>query len=324
MKVIALYFVFAFQLSVQAQSTAGLTGKLDTSYNILSEYAKLKKTYPQIEIVNELHSPLVKEDKNITYCKVGDRKLLLDVFYPSKKENKKRVAVMFIHGGGWRSGNRTQHYPLAERLALMGYVCITPEYRLSTEALYPAAVNDLKAALQWIHANAKKFNIDTSRIVVAGFSAGGQLATLLGATSGTSLFQNLECNSKYSSAVHAIIDMDGILAFIHSESGEGDDSKRTSAATNWFGYSKTEKPDLWKQASALTYAGARTPPTLFINSGVARMHAGRNDFIKVLKENNIYTEVKTFEDAPHSFPLFDPWFTPSLKYIDEFLKKTFR
>ncbi|MFL5772333.1 MAG: alpha/beta hydrolase, partial [Flavisolibacter sp.] len=96
-----------------------------------------------------------------------------------------------------------------------------------------------------------------------------------------------------------------------------------SAATYWFGYSKKENPKLWAEASPLTYVGKNTPPTLFINSSVERMHAGRTDFLKLLNENKIYSEVKTFLDAPHSFPLFDPWFEPMVRYIDEFLKNVF-
>jgi pectinesterase len=117
--------------------------------------------------------------------------------------------------------------------------------------------------------------------------------------------------------------LDGTLSFVHPESGEGDDGKKTSAATYWFGYSKKENLKLWEEASPLTYVGKNTPPTIFINSSVERMHAGRSDFIKVLNENKIYSEVKTFSDAPHSFPLFDPWFEPTVKYIDDFLKKIF-
>ena len=114
-----------------------------------------------------------------------------------------------------------------------------------------------------------------------------------------------------------------LLAFIHPESGEGDDSKRISAATNWFGYSKTENPRLWQEASSLSHVGKHSPPVLFINSGVDRMHAGRTDYINKLNELNIYSEVKTFEGAPHSFCLFEPWFQPTVKYIDNFLKKVF-
>jgi len=305
------------------QSKAGLTGIRDTSYTTYSAYLSTKKTHPEIKIVPQFHSKSVKEKRNITYCKTGERKLLLDAFYPSSKTKTKRAAIMIIHGGGWRSGNRMQHYPLAQLLADFGYVCFTPEYRLSTEALYPAAINDLKAALRWIRSNAKTYNIDDNKIAVLGFSAGGQLAALLGVTTGNPKFEGKECNLKSLSAINAIVDLDGTLSFVHPESGEGDDTKKTSAATYWFGYSKKENPKLWQEASPLTYVGTNTPATLFINSSVDRMHAGRNDFLKVLNENNIYSEVKTFSDAPHSFPLFDPWFEPTVKYIDEFLKKVF-
>ena len=323
MKQFSFLFLTLICLSAGAQSTAGITNQPDTSYTTYSAYVSSKKTHSQIKIVPEFHSKSLTEERNITYCKLGERKLLLDAFYPASKSKTKRAAVIIIHGGGWRSGNRTQHYPLAQRLADLGYVCFTPEYRLSTEALYPAAVYDLKSALRWVRNNAKKYNVDTGKIAVLGFSAGGQLAALLGVTVGEKKFEGDECKLKSSSSVNAIVDLDGTLSFVHPESGEGDDGKKTSAATYWFGYSKKENLKLWEEASPLTYVGNNTPPTIFINSSVERMHAGRNDFIKVLNENKIYSEVKTFSDAPHSFPLFDPWFEPTVKYIDDFLKKVF-
>ena len=305
-----------------SQSTKGITGKADTSYSLNSAYAGTIKSNPEATFVEELHSATVAEEKNIIYCNNGKRNLFLDAFYPKQKTSGKRIAVLIVHGGGWRTGNRTLHYPLAQRLAAMGYVCFTPEYRLSTEALYPAGVYDIKSAVRWVRKSAIKYNIDENKIVVAGHSAGGELAAMMGATNGISSFDGPGCDKKISSNVNAVIDMDGLLAFIHKESGEGDDSKRTSAATNWFGYSKAENPELWKQGSPLTHVGAHTPPTLFLNSNVGRMHAGRDDYIKVLDEYNIYTEIKAF-DAPHSFVLFEPWFTPTLQTIDAFLKKVF-
>jgi acetyl esterase/lipase len=323
MKQFSFIFSIFLCLSSVAQSTAGITNQADTSYTTYSAYTSTQKTHPGIKIVHEFYSKTVKEKRNLTYCSLENRKLLLDVFYPSVKAKTKRVAIMIIHGGGWRSGNRTQHYPLAQRLADLGYVCFTPEYRLSTEALFPAAVYDLKSALRWIRTNAKKYDVDTNKIVVLGFSAGGELAAFLGVTNNNSRFEGRQCNLKSSSAVQAIVDLDGTLSFVHPESGEGDDSKRTSAATYWFGFPKKENPKLWEAASPLTYVSKNTPPTLFINSSVERMHAGRTDFLKVSDENGIYSEVKTFSDAPHSFPLFDPWFEPTIKYTDEFLKKVF-
>jgi pectinesterase len=308
---------------VFAQSRAGLTGVRDSSYNLEAEYNKHRKNFPDLKMVPEISENVVAKN-NIPYCVNGERKLLLDVFSAAMPPSGKMMAIIMIHGGGWRSGNRSMHHPLAQRLSGMGYVCFTPEYRLSTEALYPAAVHDLKAVVRWVKTNAAAYHIDPNQIVVAGHSAGGELAAFLGATNNDAFFEGGNCNREASSLVNAVIDMDGLLAFIHPESGEGDDSKRTSAATYWFGYSKTERPDIWDQASPLTHAGPGDPPILFINSSVDRMHAGREDFIAVMNKNKIYTEVVTFKGSPHSFILFNPWFDSTVNIIDAFIRRTFR
>jgi len=320
---VILIFACLTGTALPAQSLAGVTGKPDTSYNTNAAYRSVIKTYPGAKIVTEFRSSSVKEKRDIAYCELGERKLLLDAFCPTKKTRNKRTAIIIIHGGGWRSGNRMQHYPLAQHLANLGYVCFTPEYRLSTEALYPAAVYDIKASIRWVRKNAEKYNIDTAKIAVLGFSAGGELAAFMGATNGNSSFEGTGDNLDYSSKVNAVVDIDGTLSFVHAESGEGDDSKRTSAGTYWFGYSKKENPELWTQASPLTHTGKHNPPTLFINSSVDRMHAGREDYIKILSGYNIYTEVHRFENSPHHFCLMDPWFEPTVKYTDGFLRKVF-
>jgi acetyl esterase/lipase len=322
-----LSFLFCVLLSatlLNAQFVAGITGKPDTSYSTYSAYTSTLKTYPDIKIVPEFQSSSVSQKRNIVYCKTGERSLVLDAFYPVDKKEEKRTAIIIIHGGGWRTGNRTQHYPLAEKLAALGYVCFTPEYRLSTEALFPAAIYDAKAAIRWVRKNATEYNIDTTRIVALGFSAGGEMAAFMGTTGNMPLFEGTNCNTDMRSHVNAVVDIDGTLSFVHAESGEGDDSKRISAGTYWFGYSKKDNPGLWELASPLTYAGATTPPTLFLNSSFDRMHAGRSDYIKILDEHSIYSEVHTFEGSPHSFCLFDPWFEPTVKYIDGFLQKVFK
>jgi acetyl esterase/lipase len=238
------------------------------------------------------------------------------------KKGKKAPAVLIIHGGGWRTGDRSQHLPLAVELAKAGYVAITVEYRLSTIALYPAAVNDVKAAIKWTKANAKSYGINKDKIAILGFSAGGELAAFAGATGG---IQDLEVTvgNTENSTVNAVIDIDGILSFIHPESAEGDDSRSISAATYWFGYGKKERPELWASASSLTYADKMRIPILFLNSSADRMHAGRDDMIKILTKNNVYTEVHSF-NAPHTFCLFEPWFTPTVKYSVDFLNKVFK
>lgn len=322
-KVFVILIVLFQTHIIYAQNTTGVTGIRDTFYNLTNEYNKHLKNYPFIKIVSEAKIETVVSKKDISFCKTNERELKLDAFYPKQKTIGKRTAIIFIHGGGWRSGNKALHHPLAQRLSALGYVCITPEYRLSTEALYPAAIYDIKAAIRWVRKNAKQLYIDTNKIVLSGHSAGGELAAFMGATNGMAFFEGDGCNKEISSHANAVIDIDGTLAFIHLESGEGDDSKRISASTHWFGYSKTENPGIWKQAAPLTHIGPQMPPTMFINSSVARMHAGREDFIKVLDQFSIYNEVKTFEGSPHSFVLFNPWFDSTVNCIDKFIKKVF-
>lgn len=315
-------FIFA-GMRAFGQQVQSITNIPDTSFTFYSAYKSVKKSNPEagIHLVNLGDS--VKSVHDIVYCTVNGRQLKLDVFAPAKSTKSAKPAILMIFGGGWRSGNRSMHVPMAQALAAKGFIAVTADYRLSTEALYPAAVNDLKTAIKWIRANSKAYHINPNKIAVWGFSAGGQLATLVGTTGDSPLFKGDGVYQKYSDKVQAVVDVDGTLAFIHPESGEGDDTKKISAATYWFGYTKSQWPDLWQQAAALNHVDKNTPPTLFLNSSVARMHAGRDDYNRKLDSLHIYHEVHAFAGAPHPFILFDPWFTPSLNYTVTFLDKVF-
>jgi acetyl esterase/lipase len=253
--------------------------------------------------------------KDVLYCDT----LKVDIF--SAPNPKNATALLLIHGGGWVSGDREQLAHLASRMAELGYVCFVPEYRLSGKALYPAAIQDVTAALHWVNANHKAFGIRKSKIVVGGYSAGGQLAALLGSTYHKPIYKTGLCHIKKLAKPAAIVDIDGLLAFIHPESGEGDDTKRLSAATRWFGYPKTFSTLGWLEASPLKHVSAKTPPTLFINSSVKRMHAGREDYLAVLNQKGIYSEVHEFENAPHDFCTREPWFEKTVEIMDAFLKR---
>ncbi|NCU02866.1 MAG: alpha/beta hydrolase [Chitinophagaceae bacterium] len=307
-------------LAVTAQTVNGITNVPDTSFNLTKEMEKVKKQHPSISL--PVLTTTVVEERNLNYINTGTRNLQLDAFYLKQKAKRKTPAIIIIHGGGWRSGNRTQHHTLAQALAAKGYACFTPEYRLSTEAFYPAAVQDIKAAVQWIKNNAAKYAVDTTKIVVMGFSAGGQLAALVGNTNGYQPFEPVT-KIKASTNVHAIVDIDGTLSFIHPQSSETKPSPTIGASEYWLGYNTTENPELWKEASPLSHAGVNSLPTLFLNSSVERMHAGREDYIKILQQHKIYTEVHEFENSPHSFCLFEPWFTPTVNYITSFLQNVF-
>ena len=308
MKSVFLYFFILLNLfEINAQ--------IDTSYTVFSTYNKEIKKFPFIEIVKERKYKNLDSSLDIVYNSLDSRELHLDAYY--KKGKKPQPAVILIHGGGWKSGNKSQMKIFAQEIASKGYSCFSIEYRLSPEAQYPAAIFDVKNAIKYIKANAKKFNVNPDKVAVLGCSSGGQMAALIGTTN-----NNLEFESpsgiNENASVQAIIDLDGILAFKHPESEEG------KVASLWLGGSFDEKPEIWKQASALNHVSASTPPILFINSDMTRFHAGRTDVISKLNSYKIYSEVKNISNSPHSFWFFNPWFQPMVKYTVDFLDKIFK
>jgi pectinesterase len=299
-------------------ATAQKTIPRDTSFTVSSAFIKERKKYPFIEVVQPSTPKGVLSKEDVVYSSIGDRQLHADVFYPAKKSKQGYPGVLLIFGGGWKSGDKSMSVPMAQRLAAEGYVAVAVEYRLSPEAQYPAAIHDIKAAIRWMRANASKYNLDKTKIATHGVSAGGQLAALVGATNGIKKFEGKGGNAKQSSAVQAIVDIDGILALKHPESAEG------KVAAEWLGGTYEQKPEVWQEASALTYARKNTPPILFIQSQYPRFTAGHKEMIKKLDEYGTYSEVHKIPGTPHPFWLFHPWFEPTMKYTIDFLNKVFK
>ncbi|WP_116127029.1 alpha/beta hydrolase [Lewinella sp. IMCC34183] len=302
--------------------TAGAQGGYhprDTSYSIHSSYLKIRKDHPNVVPVYP-HLPAgVVADTNVVYATVDSaRDLHLDIWRPGNPV-RLRPAVIMIHGGGWTTGSKENLIPMAQQLAARGYVTITPEYRLSAEAPYPAGVCDLKLAVRWARANAAVYGIDTSRIAAFGASAGAHLASLLGTTNDLDLYDSGHPLEQHSAAVQAVLNIDGIASFVHPEA-EPEWTGRS--ATAWLG-TYGEGNDRWRAASPLEYAGAATPPFLFVNSSYPRFHAGRDDLLAILDRYGIYHEEHTFAGSPHAFWLLEPWFTPTLAYTVKFLEEVF-
>ena len=216
-------------------------------------------------------------------------------------------------------------WPMAQHLAAIGYVTVAVEYRLSPEALYPAAVHDIKAAIRWVKEHSPEYNIDPTKIALYGGSAGGQLAALVGVTAGISRFDGGGGDTTYSTSVQAIVDIDGVLDLADpAESGKDTGSAPPSAGKSWFGSSFRERPDLWKEASPVQHVNKRTPPIAFINSSIDRFHAGRDQMIEKLKALNIYSEVHSIPNTPHTFWMFHPWFEQTFEIVENFLDRTLK
>ena len=297
----------------------------DTSFTPYQAWIKIRKDFPQATIAEPTLPEGVVATRNVVYASLSDtpfgkRKLHLDIFRPAT--TGKYPALLLIHGGGWRSGNRTMENPLAQSIAARGYVTATVEYRLSPEALYPAAISDIRAAIRFLRSQAGRYNIDADKMAISGTSAGGQLAALIGMTPDVAKFDGTAVTNQVSVKLQAIIDIDGVLDFRDpNESGKDNDPAKPSAGAYWFGATYQKAPDKWIEASPICYAGKDTPPILFINSALPRFHAGRDSVITILNQYGIYSEVHTIENTPHPFWLFHPWFKTTVGYMVVFLDK---
>jgi acetyl esterase/lipase len=144
--------------------------------------------------------------RDLVYKRINGRALTLDLYCPENASSALPV-ILWIHGGGWRRGRKEQCPAVA--LLKDGFAVASIDYRLSGEAPFPAQIEDCKAAVRWLRANASTYNLDPDEIGAWGMSAGGHLAALLGTSSEVPELEGSGDNMKYPSRVQAVCDVAG-------------------------------------------------------------------------------------------------------------------
>lgn len=222
--------------------------------------AKIKSH--EIKLVTPItHVPAgVETSFDVEYGKGGSTPMVLDLFTP--KEIKKPVpGLIFVHGGSWRSGSRKHYGNYCRHFAQKGYVAATIDYRLSKEAPFPAAIQDVNCAIRWTRANAAKLGVDPNKIGLVGGSAGGHLVMLAAyANANDPELQGTGGNNGVSSRVQAVVDIYGP----NQLSGRG--SKAVVAFLG--GKTWREAPDLYAKASPITHLTKEAPPTLILHGTI--------------------------------------------------------
>jgi len=272
--------------------------------------------------------PNVEEIRDVVFSRVGNRSLRLNIARPKEPPSEPMPVIVFIHGGGWRKGSYKgpQNYPFAAK----GYFTINIEYRLSTEATFPAQIHDCKAAIRWLRANAEKYNINPDRIGVWGLSAGGHLAALLGTSGDVPELEGEGGYEGFSSRVQAVVDWFGPTDI--SKIGGGHNNLN-SPLCMLVGGPLDEKADLVKMANPITYVTPDDPPFLIIH--------GENDHVvpfsqsvllyNALRKAGVEATLIRVENADHGFRPNPPGATvkPSreeilkltMEFFDKHLKK---
>lgn len=257
-------------------------------------------------------------EPDVEYSRVGER-VAMDIYRP--KSPGPHPAVLAIHGGGFRAGTRAGYRALCIRLAQQGYVAATASYRLAPRHQFPAAVEDVKAAVRFLRANATKYDVDPDRIGATGGSAGGHLALMLGLTGDLREFEGTGPHLDQSSKVRAVVNYYGPTDFTKSYGASVDAAE---VLPLWLGGDLAHNRKQHLVASPLYYVSPLAAPTLTV-------HGTKDNYVayeqgtwldEKMKAAGATHELETIKDAGHGFKGADAEYAEKklLAWFDKYLK----
>lgn len=255
---------------------------------VCEEELYMAENEPLAKVIDPIRVDFEKEGlvyrENVAYGNKSPRQTM-DYFYPKDNDGCMPV-VIWIHGGGWSDENLTKRYrpePELAQLAKMGFFIASIEYRLIQHAPFPAQIEDCKCAVRYLRAHAGELGIDPSRIGAWGESAGGHLAALLGTTGSVSEFEGNGGWQEYSSEIQAVCPW--YAPYDMMENAKRSDNQPDSLFYRMFGGPVSEKADLIRKASPISYAGEKLPP-FFV------MHGDSDRLVHISQTENFYTAAK--------------------------------
>ena len=200
--------------------------------------------------------------RDIAFGEVDGQKLMLDLYLPAKQ---RPPLIVWVHGGAWAAGSKSD-MPLGH-LVPEGFAIASVDYRLSGAAPFPAQAQDIKSAIRFLRAKAAELGIDADRIAIAGSSAGGHLAQLVGVTNGNRELEGAIGVTGVSSDVQAIVSFFGMSDFttILQQSTPHGLSVRVPALQALLGGPPSEKPDIARLASPVFHVNAKSPPLFLLH-----------------------------------------------------------
>lgn len=279
--------------------------------------------HPGTILAAKEQKPEIRVERDIVYGTVGDVKLRLNLALPAEGKGP-FPAVVCIHGGGWFQGHRQDMDPMIELLARRGYAAVTVSYRLAPDAQFPAQIEDCKAAVRWLRANAGKYHINSSRIGAIGPSAGGHLACLLGVTDRIHGLEGTGGNPEQHSRVQAVVSFFGRTNF--TKKTWSDDLEK-KIFVPLIGASFQDKPEWYKRISPIEYSSSKSPPFLLFHGAEDSLVPPENsaDMAEKLRAAGASARVVSVEGEGHgSGDWIDKWAThvdQAVAFFDKHLKK---
>ena len=242
--------------------------------------------------------------KDIEYARVGDQVLKLDLYLP--KVNNPPLLI-YVHGGAWRAGSKTD-VPIL-KLLNHGFAIASVDYRLSTEAVFPAQIHDIKAAIRFLRAKAEHYHLNAASVGIVGSSAGGHLAALVGVTNGHPALEGTVGQPlSQSSSVQCIVSLYGAsnLQTILSQSTDIGLQMRVPALELLLGGQPDQKPELARLASPVAQLDSKDPPLLLIHGDADPQmpSAQSQEFEQAYKALSLPVQYLVMPESKHGGPEF--------------------
>jgi acetyl esterase/lipase len=254
----------------------------------------------------------VRVKNDVTYRKVDGEKLALDVYGPAKK-GKDRPAVVVIHGGGWRGGDKRLFADQGNQLAESGFVAFSVNYRLAPAHPYPAAVDDVEAAVEWVRKHADDYGVDPKRIGALGGSAGAHLTGML-ATVGDSARDR-------GHRIAAAVSWSGPMDFRNAGT-PGSPSNARGAVQTFLGCAPDACPDKYAEASPITHVDKTDAPMLLVNSTMELVPQAQAGTMKAaLDEAGVANQAIILPGRAHSRAYANRVWDETVTFLENYLKK---
>jgi acetyl esterase/lipase len=295
----------------------------------VANHLDLPDRYPSDEIT---FANGVRGVPGVVYAEpIGYRQLTLDLYLPAKSAERPSTGfplVVYVHGGAWLSGNSRRLRPFANfpgvlaSLSSKGYVVASVEYRLSSEAKFPAQIQDVKAAIRWLRSNSATYDVDPARVITWGVSSGAHLAALAAVSCNVLSLEPAKPRGNYSPdaasaatlapasdcvqgsvAWYGVFDMSTIASQAIKRKAM---SREEPDAPEWqlLGcFANACKPEQMAAASPVTYVNAKSPPMLLIVGNDDRLvpYDQSLEMAETLKAANVQHQLIVLTGEDHSF-----------------------
>ena len=244
--------------------------------------------------------------RDVEYGTANGKRLLLDAYVPRAGEGR-RPAVVMIHGGGWRLGDKESWQPEAERLATKGWVAFSVNYRLDEPSVFPAEIDDVQTAVRWVRTHAEEYKVDPTRIAAIGESAGGHLAAML-ATLGSGP-RDRDARIRVGAAWSPPVDLTALAG---------------SRGAGWIGpllgCNRETCPDRLAQSSPVTHVDGSDAPLYLVSSTEELVPLSQSQAMaERLKAAGVEHRLEVYPGNRHALDFRDDAWNPTLAFLETHL-----